>query len=211
MPRLAVVPDLNEGEDGAPRVVPRAEVGVGWQFVLGVQRSACVARPRPRALANHNPNHAMHPTLVQQVRLRAACLRHRGPYQQIGETFARLDTLAEAGGLFEDPPQLVAVYHDNPATVPAAELRSDAGVLVADGKPIPDGLTEVFLSAGSYVWARHVGPYRTLPETWARLREYVTSGDGPRRGDGPGYEVYRNTPATAAPEELLTDVFIPTA
>lgn len=153
----------------------------------------------------------MNPTLVHQDRLRAACLRHRGPYQQIGKTFVRLETLAESGGLLNGAPELIAIYHDNPATVRADELRSDAGIVIADGTPIPDGLTEVVLSAGSYVCARHERAYGSLPATWARLREYLASGDGPRRGNGPGYEVYRNNPATAAPEDLLTDVFIPIA
>lgn len=153
----------------------------------------------------------MNPILTQQDQLRAVCLRHRGPYQQIGKTFARLETIAEAAGLFDDPPQLIAVYHDNPATVPAADLQSDAGVLISEDTAVPDGLTEVILAAGPYVHARHLGPYDTLPTTWDRLKEYLVSGDGPRRGDGPGYEVYRNTPATAAPRDLITDVFIPTA
>ena len=45
----------------------------------------------------------MNPTLVHQQRLRAACLHHRGPYQQIGVTFARLEQIAEAAGLFDPP------------------------------------------------------------------------------------------------------------
>ena len=106
---------------------------------------------------------------------------------------------------------MIAIYHDNPATVPASDLRSDAGLLIAEGTTVPDGLTEVILAAGSYVHTSHVGPYDTLPTTWARLKEFVSDGNGPRRGNGPGYEIYRNTPMTAAPKDLLTDVFIPTA
>ncbi len=153
----------------------------------------------------------MKPILTRQERLRAACLRHRGPYQQIAEAFARLEPIAEAAGLFDSPPQLLAVYYDNPATVPAADLRSDAGLLIAESTAVPDGLTEVILAAGPYVHARHVGPYDTLPTTWARLREYLSAGHGVERGNGPGYEIYRNNPMTAAPKDLLTDVFIPTA
>jgi len=152
----------------------------------------------------------MNPILTHQTQLRAACLRHRGPYPKISEAFARLDPIAEAAGLFASPPQLVAVYYDNPTTVPAAELRSDAGLLIAEGTAVPEGLTEVILAAGPYVHARHLGPYDTLPTTWARLKEFVSSGHGPRRGSGPGYEIYRNNPMTAAPKDLITDVFIPT-
>ena len=153
----------------------------------------------------------MIPTLVHQERLRAACLLHRGPYQKIAETFARLEPIAEAAGLFDSPPQLIAIHHDNPTTVPASDLRSDAGLLIAESTVVPDGLTEVFLAAGSYAHARHLGPYDTLPSTWARLKEFVSVGNGPRRGNGPGYEIYRNNPMTAAPKDLLTDVFIPTS
>jgi AraC family transcriptional regulator len=154
---------------------------------------------------------SMNPNLTHQARLRAAGLRHRGSSQQIGETFARLGPIAEAVGLFDGRPQLIAFYHDDPASVPAADLRSDAGVLIAEGTPVPDGLTEVVLAAGPCVHTRHVGPYATLPATWARLKASLSGGNGPRRGNGPGYEAYRNNPMTAAPENLLTDVFIPTA
>ncbi len=162
------------------------------------------SHPHPQAMSTN-------PTVVQQEPLRAACLRHVGPYQQIGETFARLDPLAEAGGLFDAPPRLIAIYYDDPATVPSGELRSDAGLLIGEQVTVPDGLTEVRLAGGPYVHACHLGPYDTLPNTWARLKDYLASPDGPRRGDGPGYEVYRNTPMTAAPEDLVTDVFVPTA
>jgi AraC family transcriptional regulator len=151
------------------------------------------------------------PSVVSQEPLRAACLRHVGPYQQIGETFARLDPIAGAAGLFDSPPQLIAVYHDNPATVAAAELRSDAGLVIGEQVAVPDGLTEVRLAGGLYAHARHLGPYDTLPNTWARLTDFLASREGPRRGDGPGYEVYRNTPMTADPEDLVTDVYVPTA
>ncbi|MGE3616862.1 MAG: GyrI-like domain-containing protein, partial [Gemmatimonadales bacterium] len=114
-----------------------------------------------------------------------------------------------AAGRFAAPPQMIAVYHDNPSAVPPGELRSDAGLVLADGAPLPPGLNEVLLAAGPYVHARHLGPYDTLPATWARLRNYLMSGQGPRRGTGPGYEVYQNTPATAAPADLITDVYLP--
>ena len=153
----------------------------------------------------------MQPSLTHLAPVRAACLRHRGPYQGIGATFARLEPIAEAAGLFDSPPELIAVYHDNPNTVAPADLRSDAGVVLPDGVPVPPGLDEVLVAPGAYVHARHLGPYDTLPATWARLKDYLLSGEGPRRGSGPGYEVYRNNPVTAAPEDLVTDVYIPTA
>ncbi|MGE3275071.1 MAG: GyrI-like domain-containing protein [Vicinamibacterales bacterium] len=153
----------------------------------------------------------MNPTLTEQPQLRVASLRHRGPYQQIGETFARLAAIVEAAGASDASPELVAVYHDDPATVPAANLRSDAGILVPAGTALPEGLSEVILAAGPYVQIRHSGPYDTLPKTWARIREFFAGAEGPKRGDGPGYEIYRNTPATAAPADLITDIYVPTA
>jgi len=57
----------------------------------------------------------------------------------------------------------------------------------------------------------HRGPYDTLEETYRRLfREWVPT-SGRQLRSFPCFEVYRNDPTTARPEDLVTDIYVPLA
>jgi AraC family transcriptional regulator len=145
---------------------------------------------------------------------RVAAVRHRGPYNQISEAFARLGELAGKHGLFaqlRSQPKMVGLYYDDPESTPAAELTSDAGLVVPEGVALPEGLTEVRIPAGRYAKALHAGPYQQLGDAWARLMGGWLPSSGERMGAGPSYEVYRNTPMDTAPEELRTELYLPLA
>lgn len=150
----------------------------------------------------------MEPSIVEQPSLRAGCLRHVGAYTGIGQAFERLTPILKAAGLLEGHFRLIGIYHDDPAVTPPDKLRSDAGILLGPGLPLPPGLAEVTLPAGRYAHLRHVGPYDRLPESWSRIKGPWLTSHG-RRRDGPSYEIYLNTPMTAAPADLLTDIFVP--
>ncbi|MEO5798052.1 MAG: GyrI-like domain-containing protein [Gemmatimonadales bacterium] len=150
----------------------------------------------------------MRTEIVNQPTLRVAAVRHIGPYDLIASAFMRLDEFVADAELGEIESVLVGIYHHDPNTVDEDELRSDAGITLPAGVPIPAGLTEVILPAGRYLCGRHVGPYSGLQKAWAAMVERITSGEL-RRGAGPGYELYPNTPMTAKPEELITDIHIP--
>lgn len=151
----------------------------------------------------------MTPEVIDAPQLRVAAVRHVGPYPEIGRAFARLEEAVAGAGLLEGGAALVAIFHDNPAEVPAAELRSDAGVVLPAGATVPEGLAVVVLPAGKHLRGRHVGPYGGLPAAWAVVREAVQREH--RRGAGPGYELYLNNPNNAAPDELITEIHIPLA
>lgn len=104
---------------------------------------------------------------------------------------------------------LVAIYHDDPATVAAAALKSDAGLILEVGQSLPPSLTEKRVPGGRYLRGRHTGSYKGLPSTWAHLRGEVLRQQGLRRRPGPSYEVYLNNPTNAKPDDLLTDIYIP--
>jgi AraC family transcriptional regulator len=141
---------------------------------------------------------------------RVAAVRHVGPYSQISQAFARLGQLA--GALLGSPgARMVGIYHDDPESVPPAELRADAGVVVAAGVPLPDGLVEVWLPAGRYAHAVHRGSYEKLGDAWARFMGQWLPAAGERLGAGPSYEVYPNTPMTAKEEDLRTEMYLPLA
>ena len=149
--------------------------------------------------------------IVQMPELRVGAMRHIGAYDRISEAFDRLSAIADSAGLFTDPSAtLVGIYYDNPAVTPQAQLRSDAGITLAGHQPLPGGLTEQRLPAGRYARKVHIGPYEGLPRVWASFLISLPS-SGHRAGSGPNFEIYRNTPAAAPKEELLTELYLPLA
>ena len=141
--------------------------------------------------------------------LRVATVPHVGPYDRIGEAFARLGRVAGGAGLFGPEAAMLAVYHDDPETTPAAELRSEAGIVVSPNANIPAELGERRLPGGRYARTTHRGSYEGLGDTWARFMGEWLPRSGHRMTDGVSYEIYRNTPADTPKENLLTELYIP--
>ncbi len=54
-----------------------------------------------------------------------ACIRHIGPYKQIGEAFERLFRWAGPKGLFTERTFVLGVYRDDPYVTPPERLRSE--------------------------------------------------------------------------------------
>ena len=154
----------------------------------------------------------MNVTIENLSPMRVATVHHIGPYSRISEAFQRLGDVAGPAGLLGSPDAtMLGIYYDDPETTAAAELQSDAGVAVPEGVTLPRGLAEKRLPAGRYAHFTHVGPYSQLGDVWARLMGEWLPRSGQRVGEGSGFEVYRNTPATAPPEELRTDLYLPLA
>ncbi|HJT97906.1 MAG TPA: GyrI-like domain-containing protein, partial [Rhodanobacteraceae bacterium] len=55
----------------------------------------------------------------------------------------------------------------------------------------------------------HRGPYATLGDTWSQLMGAWIPQHDERIGDGVSFEVYRNTPMDAKPEDLVTELYVP--
>ena len=154
----------------------------------------------------------MNVTIENMPERRVATVHHVGPYNRISDAFQRLGAIAGPAGLLQLPDAaMLAIYYDDPETTPAAELQSDAGITVPNGVSLPEGLVEKRLPAGRYARATHLGPYTKLGDAWSRLMGEWLPRSGNRVGDGSSYEVYRNTPMNAAPDELRTDLYLPLA
>lgn len=101
------------------------------------------------------------------------------------------------------------IYHDDPKVTPTERLRTDVCMVMPEAvspkgdvgsKQIPAGRYAIFLYKGSYehlqaVYDTIYGKY--IPEMECTLR------------DEPSAERYMNDPSTTAPEELLTEIYIP--
>jgi AraC family transcriptional regulator len=147
--------------------------------------------------------------ITNRPELRVAAVHHVGAYDRISEAFDRLGAIAGQAGLFGPGASMIGVYHDDPEKTPEDKLRSDAGITIQPATKLPTGLTELKIPAGRYARATYKGPYNGLPAVWSQLKSEWLPKSGHRRGDGVAYELYRNNPMNAKPEDLLTDIYIP--
>jgi AraC family transcriptional regulator len=152
----------------------------------------------------------MNVTVQTMPTKRVFAVSHRGPYNMIGAAFARLDEILSKSTLDKEHwIEMVALQYDDPESVPAAELRSDAGIVVSEqAAAAPSGLHEVTIPAGVYARFVHQGPYARLGDAWTRFMGQWLVQSGRRVGTGPCYERYLNTPENAAPEALLTELYL---
>jgi len=149
--------------------------------------------------------------IIEMPEIRVATVRHLGPYNRIGEAFTRLSGLVASAGLFGPETRMIALYLDDPETTPEADLRSDAGVSVAETAPLPEGTQEQRIHAGRYARAVHRGSYEGLGDSWARFMGLWLPESGERIGEGASFEIYRNTPMDVAEPELRTELYLPLA
>ncbi|MDJ1158492.1 GyrI-like domain-containing protein [Chelatococcus sp. SYSU_G07232] len=141
--------------------------------------------------------------------LRLAVIRHVGSYAEVGPAFDRI--LAWATGRGMAHPTAVGVYYDNPAEVPVAALRADAGVVVPAEMTGVDEVGIVTLAAGRYARMSHRGPYTQLGQAYEWFYRDWLPASGESLACGPAYEIYRNSPREVPQQELLTDIHMPLA
>jgi AraC family transcriptional regulator len=155
---------------------------------------------------------SMHVEITTYPALRVATVHHVGPYNRIAEAFSRLGEIAGPAGLYADPAAaMVALYHDDPDSTPAAQLQSDAGLVVSDRTALPPSLGETHIPAGRYARTVHRGPYSELGDVWARFMGEWLPASGHRLGDGASYELYLNNPHGIPSSDYLTELRIPLA
>jgi AraC family transcriptional regulator len=138
-------------------------------------------------------------------------LRHVGPYDEVGETWERLCDWAGERGLIDGDSLFLGTSYDDPEVTPADKLRYDACItvptrVVGEGE---FGVTD--LPAGRYATTIHEGPYSGLNETYSRIYGGWFAMQGLEPGPAPCVEFYLNSPEDTAPEDLLTEVYVPIA
>lgn len=150
-------------------------------------------------------------TIRTEPALRLAVLAHRGAYGGIGATFDRLNAWGAARGLIGAETRFIALYHDDPITVPEAALRSEAGLTVPPGVKASEGVRILDLPPTRCAVLIFKGPYAELEPiyTWLYRDWLPASGEDP--ADQPPREEYLNDPKTVPPAEWLTAIMLPLA
>lgn len=169
-------------------------------------------QPQPAVITNIRfieGESSMQAEIMNMPEMRVMTLRHVGPYNRISDAFARLGQIADAAQVLGPDTRMLAIFHDDPETTPAAELRSDAALTLSPGADVPDGLDEMRLPAGRYACTTHIGPYEQLGDAWARFMGEWLPRSGQRVREGVSFEIYRNTPADVSKDQLRTELYIP--
>jgi AraC family transcriptional regulator len=148
-------------------------------------------------------------TIRTEPALRLAVLAHHGAYGGIGATFDRLNAWAAARGLMGAETRFIALYHDDPMTVPEADLRSEAGLTVPPGVEASEGVRILDLPPTRCAVLVFRGPYAELEPiyTWLYRDWLPASGEDP--ADQPPREEYLNDPRSLPPSEWLTAIMMP--
>jgi AraC family transcriptional regulator len=152
---------------------------------------------------------SMNVTIIDCPSKYVLAVSHRGPYNAVSESFAKLDRMVRPAGMLAlESVELVAIFHDDPEVTPAAELRADAGLVVPETVRPLAGLHALTIPAGKYARAVHVGPYEGLGDSWSQLMGHWLPKSGYRVATAPSYERYLNTPGNVPPSELLTELYV---
>ncbi len=140
--------------------------------------------------------------------MRLAALAHRGDYAEGSICYQKVATIMSTGGHWPQTGGMAGVYYDDPENTPVHDLRSHAGVLW-NGGAVPDGLEDVTLDGGSYAVLHFKGPYSGLVGAYRYLYgDWLMQSQADLR-DAPSFEIYLNDPTNTAPDDLLTDIYMP--
>jgi AraC family transcriptional regulator len=147
--------------------------------------------------------------IITRPKLRVAAIAHRGDYQLTSKVFERLMTIAATTGLLTPDTRSIGIFHDDPTSVPKAELRATACITVPDDWAPSDELTEAHIEGGRYARIVHAGPYAELKTAydWLYQTWLPNSGEEPR--NAPCLEEYLNDPRQVTAKDLKTAVLMP--
>jgi AraC family transcriptional regulator len=138
-----------------------------------------------------------------------AFMRHVGPYDQVGVTWDELLTVLGKEGWLGGPAQFIGICHDDPAVTLSNKVRYDACVTVDGNFRGQGGVSTQTIPGGDYAVMTHFGPYETLGESYAKLLGQWLPRSGRSLRTTPCFEIYLNSPESAEPEDLITDIHAP--
>lgn len=140
-----------------------------------------------------------------------AYLRLSGAYMNLDYCGAwqKLWGFVKEQNLFSEGIEHICIYHNDPKVTEPDKLRTDVCLILP--KPAePRGEIGVRqLPGGKYAVYRYQGSYEHLKSVYDTVYSHLLPEGGYKPADSPGYEKYLNNPANTAPEELMTEIYVP--
>ncbi|WP_186235998.1 AraC family transcriptional regulator [Burkholderia gladioli] len=148
----------------------------------------------------------------QLAPLEVVAVAHIGPYAEMHVAFSRLAAWLDEQGQFGPDTQCLGIFHDDPETVPAAQLRSHACFALGEGTAalaLPGQFEHLTISGGPYAVLIHRGPYARLGESYRWLFQEWLPASGRAPAEAPSFERYLDDPRDTPAEQLLTEICLP--
>lgn len=193
------------------------DVGYGGnaQSFARIFREQYGVKPQDYRHAQHTPypertphrGHAYVVDIRDIAPMTVLSLDHHGDYMTIGHTFHRLYALLQLRGHPTDA-RSFGIYHDDPDAVPTQDLYAQVAI-ETDRTHSDAPLVRHSLFGGRYAVMRHQGSYAELEDAYRWFyRDWLLQSPY-EIADAPPIEEYLNDVQTTAPENLLTDIYIP--
>ncbi len=152
----------------------------------------------------------MYSVEIKQVpAMTAVTLPHKGSYMEVGKAFEQLFGWLAAQDLMEDATRIVGLYYDDPDSVPEAELRSSAGAVLTSSPQLQPPFEQSDIREGEYAVLSYKGPYADMKAAYDWFYGEWLTNSGREAADAPCFEDYLNNPQDTAPNDLLTDIYLP--
>jgi AraC family transcriptional regulator len=180
----------------------------GWMASVASRQS--VIPPWERNKMNNviNGDNLMEVRLEKRQPMRVAFARHIGPYKDCGKAWESICKFAGQNGLMSADTMWIGISHDHPDVTAPEKLRYDACLPVGENVVATGDIGIQEIAGGEYAVMTHRGPYENLNNTYRWFFGEWLPASGRELGNSPGFEVYRNSPDSTAPEQLLTDIYI---
>jgi AraC family transcriptional regulator len=146
--------------------------------------------------------------------MRVLAMRKLGPYPEVPRVWDALWLWMRQRELTGKITACVGIPYDNPAEVPADQIRYDACFGVSPGsEPVlsDDEVTWLDIAGGRYAVHRHVGPYTMIGEAFDRFYGLWLPQSGVTLRNAPPLEIYLNDPGQTPPDRLVTELLLPIA
>jgi len=141
--------------------------------------------------------------------MRVAFVRHTGPYKECGVAWGKLCGWAGPKGLLRAGVKFLGQSHDDPEVTPPEKLRYDACITVDAGVQAEGEIGVQVIPGGDYAMVTHFGPYENLNKTYAQIMGEWLPRSGREASTKPCFEVYLNSPDSTAPQDLITEIYVP--
>ena len=138
-----------------------------------------------------------------------ACIRHVGPYKNVGPVFGELWNWAKSRELTAPDTAMMGLSYDDPDTVPEEQLRYDVCIPVPYGTEGDARVQVREIPEALYAQTTHVGSYDAMNATFNALYKKAFVDDLYASADGPCIEIYIDDPDTTPEPERRTLIGMP--
>lgn len=140
--------------------------------------------------------------------LRVAYLRHVGPYENVNQTWIDLVARLSADQQIHKRSVFIGIGHDNPSVTPAAELRYDACITVAEGYEPKKPVELQVIAGGDYAVAKNC-PVGKIKDGFQHLYGQWLARSSRELRPLPAFLMLVGARNTVAPGKQRVDIFMP--